>query len=303
VSENVPARRNRDKSGRFSEESTPPSRKVLVCLPEPFIEALDAYGREHGTGRGKSIQALLEGVLAPPPPPAPLPRAQKDLLRLELVQRSDPLYKQFRSRHYIPDRGLVGQQLQYLVFYAGEVVGVIGGSSAVFTNQSRDQFWGFSEDRDTKTRQLNSVINNNIFRLEYPAPNLATMVLSMWRKRIAKDWKHLYGVPVAGFETFVVEERLWNGKTRNGACYRADNWELIGVTRGYGATNVRGRRHENKTLKAKKLIYCKRIPGRELCSDYTTSWNDPARTKALSQKREQMFSDPLDLLLETIRSD
>ena len=61
VSEKVPASRNRDNSGRFSEESTPPSRKVLVCLPEPFIEALDAYGREHGTGRGKSIQALLEG--------------------------------------------------------------------------------------------------------------------------------------------------------------------------------------------------------------------------------------------------
>ena len=40
-------------------------------------------------------------------------------------------------------------------------------------------------------------------------------------------------------ETFVIEERLWNGKTRNGAC--ADNWELLGITKGYGETNVRGR--------------------------------------------------------------
>ena len=209
--------RNRGERGRFAEEATPPARKVLVCLPEPFIEALDAYGREHGMGRGKSIQALVEGRLKQLPPPEPLPKAQKHLVRLELVRRSNPLYQQFRSRHYIPDRGLVGQQLQYLVFYDGEVVGVIGGSSSVFTSQARDEYWKFSEDRDIKTKQLNSVINNNIFRLEYPAPNLASIVLKMWRDLIKQDWEKLYGVEVAGFETFVVEERLWNGKTRNGS--------------------------------------------------------------------------------------
>jgi len=274
-----------------------------VSLPEPFIEALDAYGRANGTGRGRSIQKLLEGVLEPPPPPAPLPRAEKHLLRLELVKSSDPLYKQFRSAHYIPSRGTVGQQLQYLIFYGTEVVGIIGGASSVFTTKARDEYWGFSADRAVANKQLNSIINNNIFRLEYPAPNLATMVLSMWRKQIQRDWEHLYGVEVAGFETFVVEERLWNGKTRNGACYRADNWELLGITKGYGDTNVRGREHQDKVLKTRKLIYCKRIPGRELCSRYETSWNDQEKTKALSQKRKQMFRDPLDLVLDAIRSD
>lgn len=290
------------KSGRFATEDTPPARRVELYLPEPFLDALEAFGKEHGLSRSKSILKLLEGRLEQPPAPAPLPPAQKDLVKLELVKRSNPLYKQFRSRHYIPDRGLVGQQLQYLVFYGSEVVGVIGGSSAVFTSQARDEYWGFSDEREERTRQLNSVINNNIFRLEYPAPNLATMVLAMWRRRIVEDWEHLYGVQVAGFETFVVEERLWNGKTRNGACYRADNWEMLGITRGYGDTNVRGRQHQDKRLKQKKLIYAKRIPGRELCSDYTTSWNDQEKTKELSLKREQMFPDELDLLLKTVRS-
>ena len=293
--------RSRGHRGRFVEGSTPTSRKVLVCLPEPFIEALDAYGRQNGTGRGRSIQKLLDGVLKAPPPPAPLPAAQKDLVHLELAKRSDPLYRDFRSRHYIPDRGIVGQSLQYLVFYGSAVVGVIGGSSAVYTNEARDEYWDFSEDKETKTRQLNSVINNNVFRLEYPAPNLATMVLSLWRKQIQKDWEQLYGVQVAGFETFVVEERLWNGKTRNGACYRADNWDLVGITKGYGDRNVRGREHQDKVLKTRKLIYCKRIPGRELCSDYTSSWNDPEKTKVLSHKRKEMFKDPLDLLLKSIQ--
>ena len=289
------------KSGRFVAEDLPPARRVEMYLPEPFLEALEAYGKEHGLSRSKSILKLLSDRLEIPPAPAPLPPAQKELVSLELVQTSHPLYKQFRQRHYIPSKGSVGQQLQYMVFYAGEVVGVIGGASAVFTNQARDDFWQFSEDKDTKTRQLNSVINNNVFRLEYPAPNLATMVLSMWRKQIQQDWEHLYGVEVAGFETFVVEQRLWNGKTRNGACYRADNWELQGITKGYGDTNVRGREVENKNLQARKLVYCKRIPGKELCSQYTSSRNDKEKTKELKLKRKQMFPDELDLLLKTVR--
>ena len=40
--------------------------------------------------------------------------------------------------HLIQDIATVGQQLQYLVFYKGEVVGVIGGASAVFKPIDRD---------------------------------------------------------------------------------------------------------------------------------------------------------------------
>jgi len=108
-------------------------------------------------------------------------------------------------------------------------------------------------------------------------------------------------VEVAGFETFVVEERLWNGKTRNGACYRAENWELVGITKGYGETNVRGRESKEKSLQAKKLVYCRRIKGKKLCTEYQTSWDDPEKTKEMSIKRSVMMTDSLDLLLDSIR--
>ena len=107
------------------------------------------------------------------------------------------------------------------------------------------------DEKQLKTRQLNSLVNNNIFKLDLPIPNLASIVLKMWRKQIAKDWEELYGVEVYGYETFVIEERLWNGQTRNGGCYRADNWELVGITKGYGKTNTRGRTHNNKLLQSK----------------------------------------------------
>ena len=117
------------------------------------------------------------------------------------------------------------------------------------------------------------------------------------------DWEKLYGVPIAGFETFVVEERLWNGKTRNGVCYRADNWEMVGITRGYGKTNARGREIKDKTLRSKKLVYCLRIKGRELCDSYATAWNDLDLKRDLRKRRDQMLSDPLDIVLDVIRGE
>ncbi len=294
--------RTRGQRGRFVEEANPPARPVLVYLPDPLIHALDTYGLKNGTGRGKSIQSLLKGILEAPEEASVPERADKSQVKLALVKRSDPTYIEYRKKHYIPHRGVVGQQLQYLVFYGHEVVGVIGGSSAVYSNEFRDQYWDLSNEKDLKTRQLNSIINNNIFKLDYPAPNLATIALGMWRKQIAKDWETLYGVEVAGYETFVVEERLWNGKTRNGACYRADNWELVGITKGYGNTNVRGRATKSKNLKAKKLIYCLKIKGKKLCTEYETAWNNADKQKALKNKRKEMVSDPLDLLLASIKS-
>ena len=291
----------RDLKGRFSEGNNPPSKPILIYLPEPLISSLDEFGRKNGTGRGKSIQNLLQGILEPVEEPSIPEVAEKDQVRLELVKSSNPLYVEYRKKHYIPNRGVVGQQLQYLIFYGGDVVGVIGGASAVYTSENRDEYYGLSKEKDLKTRQLNSLINNNIFKLDYPAPNLASIVLSMWRKQISIDWKELYGVDVAGFETFVVEERLWNGKTRNGACYRSDNWELVGITKGYGKTNVRGRTTNSKTLSSKKLIYCRKIPGVDLCTEYVTSWGDREKLKLLEKKRDEMMSDPLDLLLTSIK--
>ena len=130
----------RDNSGRFIEGNNPPCKQINVSLPAPLIESLDAYGLEHGTGRGKSLQRLLEGILEVKEPEVVTTLAEKDKVRLELTKTSNPLYIELRKKHYIPNRGVVGQQLQYLIFYDEKVVGVIGGASAVFKTQKRDQY-------------------------------------------------------------------------------------------------------------------------------------------------------------------
>ena len=66
--------------------------------------------------------------------------------------------------------------------------------------------------------------------------------------------------------------------------------------------NIIQREHKNKTLKAKKLIYCLKIKGKKLCTEYETAWNNTEKQKALNTKRDQMVSDPLDVLLRSIRN-
>lgn len=293
--------RNRNKQGRFAPNDTPPRRKVLVALSEPFITALDAYGKQNGTGRGGSIENLLQDALGVSYERPELPSAQKDLVDLIPIKRSNPLYIKYREGHYIEDRGTVGQQIQYLITYDGKDVGVIGGASAVFANQPRDDYFSLSTIKNEKTVQLNSIINNNIFKLDYPAPNLATIVLSRWRKTIAQDWEYIYGVKVSGFETFVVEERLWDGRKRDGNCYRADNWLQLGITKGYGDTNVRSREVKSKTLQARKLVYGKKIKGVPLCSEYSAAWNDPELQKQIQKRRDEIIRDDLDVLIQLSR--
>ena len=133
---------------------------------------------------------LLQGLLEAPQAPEPLPPAQKELVSLELVQRTNPLYKQFRSRHYIPDRGLWSVSNCCIWSSTGMRLSVLSVVPLLYSPVRPVMSSGiYPPDKDTKTRQLNSIVNNCIFRLEYPAPNLATIVLAMWRKRIATDWK------------------------------------------------------------------------------------------------------------------
>lgn len=132
----------------------------------------------------------------------------------------------------------------------------------------RDAFFGLT--KANRKAALPSIINNVVFRLEVHERNLATQTLALWRRTIANDWETRYGVKVAGFETFVIEEPY-----RKGALYRADNWTLLGETAG------RTKIHEEAAgLKAKtewgdtsiKLIFARKVKGVSLSTEYHSAW-------------------------------
>lgn len=189
-----------------------------------------------------------------------------DLIELIRCKRTDPLYQEIRNRHYVANRGTHGQQLHYLILLNKINVGIISGASSVWAVKARDEFFGIH--KDNRQKGLPSIINNTVFRLEHHEPNLATKVLSTWRKLAAREWEERYKVVVHGFETFVVEE-----DHRKGALYKADNWTFLGETAGSTKSHSKGMNNKSERLStSKKLIYAIKVKNTKLSTHYESTW-------------------------------
>jgi len=194
-------------------------------------------------------------------------------VRLDRCKKSCAEYQDIRSRHYIPNNGAVGQQLHYLIKISDRggcrTVGIISAGSAAYAVGSRDKFFGIT--KDNRKIALNSIVDNTVFRLEERIPNLGTRVLSMWRKRVEQDWYNTYGVKVAGFETFIIEN-----EQRKGAMYKADNWTFVGETAGNTKMHLHGiDKSFVRQDVCKKLVFCKWVKGGKLATEYFPVWDNP----------------------------
>jgi len=188
------------------------------------------------------------------------------MIKLEKCKRTDERYVEIRNRHYVPNRGCHGQQIHYIIWYNNIIVGIISGASSVWAVKARDDFFGLT--KENKKKGLPSIINNVVFRLEFHEPNLATRVLSIWRKTIAVDWEERYNVKVHGFETFVVEEDY-----RKGCLYLADNWIYLGETAGSTKTHNGLENKSERITTSKKLVFAKKIKNTKLSTEYESTWN------------------------------
>lgn len=178
-------------------------------------------------------------------------------------------YKAIRDRHYIPNHGAVGQQMHYLICMKDDVIGIISGGASAYSVKCRDDYFGIT--KDNRDVALNGIVDNTVFRLEMNLPNLGTQILRAWRKQVAIDWQKKYGVRVAGFETFIIEN-----ERRKGALYKADNWQFVGVTSGSSKFHSNGIENPQKRVQTvQKLVFCKRIDGVSLPTVYFSNWKTP----------------------------
>jgi hypothetical protein len=184
----------------------------------------------------------------------------------------------------VKNTGAHAQQIHFLIHYKGHIAGIISGGSAVYSTTVRDAF--FQITKENRDRVLNGIVDNTVFRLENHEKNLATRVLSIWRKVAARLWEDLYGVTVYGFETFVEEEEL-----RKGALYKADNWTFLGETVGNTGQTLGGKMFARRNV-VPKLVYCKWRDGcsKPIESEYQSSWRstnpeEKTRKKMLATKR------------------
>jgi hypothetical protein len=145
------------------------------------------------------------------------------------------LYNALMERyHYLGFVPMAGAQMRYLISWEGGWLGALGFGAAAWQVRDRDRFIGWDHPR--RPAPLHRIVNNSRF-LILPwvrCPSLASKVLTLGVRRLAADFRQLYGYSPVLVESFVEDARF------EGTCYRAANWRQVGRTQGRGKM---GQRH------------------------------------------------------------
>ena len=141
----------------------------------------------------------------------------------------EPLFNSLMEHyHYLAYEQPVGEHLKYLAWAQGRPIACLAWSSAPRHLGSRDRYIGWSAE--ARRRNIRFIAYNTRF-LILPwvrIPHLASHILGKVTRALSDDWAQMYGHPVYFAETFIDPGRF------RGTCYRAANWQLLGLTTGRG---------------------------------------------------------------------
>ena len=170
-------------------------------------------------------------------PKTPIEAALSTLMpiRLEPVGSSGPDREQWKgylqTYHYLGYRQPVGPHRGYFIVsqQGQQRLGcLLFSASAAWALAPRDRWIGW--DLQHRTKLLPLVLSNDRF-LIFPwvdVPHLASHALSLATRKIGEDWVRAFGYRPVLIETFVDPTRF------AGTCYRAANWQFLGLTQGRG---------------------------------------------------------------------
>ena len=152
-------------------------------------------------------------------------------LRFRQVRRTEaePVFNGLlEAHHYLGYTQPVGEHLKMLVSAGERPVAYFAWSSAPRHLGPRDRFIGWSAQ--ARRANVRLVAYNTRF-LVLPwvrVRHLASHLLGRMTRTLSLEWERIYDHPVYLAETFVDPTRF------TGACYRAANWQQVGVTTGRG---------------------------------------------------------------------
>jgi len=132
-----------------------------------------------------------------------------------------------QAHHYLGALPKIGHTLWYVASWQGEWLALLSFSAAAWKCAARDGWigWDFRHQYD----RLHLIANNSRFLIlpEQHYPNLASRVLALCERRVARDWRERFGFPLLLLETFVDPRHF------QGTIYRAANWRYLGDSRGF----------------------------------------------------------------------
>ena len=160
--------------------------------------------------------------------------------------------------HYISYFQGAGKQLKYIVFLDKRPIACIGFGASALKVECRDKFIGWNST--ARLNNLNIVVDNSRFLILpwIKIPQLASYILGRTLRNLSADWEMYHCHRIVLVETFVDTERF------NGTCYKAANWQFLGLTKGRG----RNDRYSNAGKSVKAVFV------RSLCKDFLELCNE-----------------------------
>jgi hypothetical protein len=219
-------------------------RGLLLMLERAGEIELPAV-RRHIRGQCRTGRPRPEAVLIDASPMA-MPLGALGPVEIQPVRRTadEPLFNSLMEHyHYLAYEQPVGEHLKYLAWAQGRPVACLAWSSAPRHLGGRDRYIGWNPE--ARRRNIRFIAYNTRFLILpwVQVPHLASHILGKVTRALSADWESLYGHPVYFAETFIDPGRF------RGACYRAANWQLLGVTTGRGNND-----HTNKPNRPVKEI-------------------------------------------------
>jgi hypothetical protein len=163
----------------------------------------------------------------------PITGALQELRPIELQQvrrtGDEPLFNSLMEQHhYLQYEQPVGEHLKYLAWAQGRPIACLAWSSAPRHLGSRDRYIGWNAE--ARRRNIRFIAYNTRFLILpwVAVPHLASHILGRMAVILSEDWQQIYCHPVYFAETFIDPGRF------RGTCYRAANWQLLGLTTGRG---------------------------------------------------------------------
>ena len=193
--------------------------------------------RRHIRGQCRTERPRPDALLVDTSP-LEIPLKELGPVEIQPVRRTadEPLFNSLMEHyHYLAYEQPVGEHLKYLAWAQGRPIACLAWSSAPRHLGSRDRYIGWSAE--ARRRNIRFIAYNTRF-LILPwvrVPHLASHILAKVTRALSAEWERMYGHPVYFAETFIDPGRF------RGACYRAANWQLLGLTTGRGKND-----HTNK---------------------------------------------------------
>jgi hypothetical protein len=187
------------------------------------------------------VRRVMPNPLAQHRKPTPLPEQIWPLIQARMAAlgpvevrqvRRTPEEKLFGSlmqaHHYLAYTQPVGEHLKHLFYAGGTPIACMAWSSAPRHLGPRDRFIGWSQEQRRAYIHLLAYNTRFLILPWVKVPGLASCLLGRAAQIISEHWQELYHHPVYLLETFIDPQRF------SGTCYRAANWQFLGLTTGRG---------------------------------------------------------------------